>query len=501
MRIVYIDIDTQNVDHLGCYGYHRPTSPVIDALAAEGVRYSRYYTSDAPCLPSRTALYSGRFGIQTGVVNHSGSAAEPRRQGIPQRGFRDLFDECGLARQLQDCGLHTTLISPFGQRHAAHWIYAGFNEIHNTGLGGMESAEQIMPVLQKWVVDNAGSDNWFLHVNFWDPHTPYRVPLEYGEPFAGYPLPDWLDDDALIARHTKMTGPHTALDLGMFHDADDVTYPRTVKRIDSRAAMRKWIDGYNTGTRYADQQVGWLVDELKRLGVYDETAIIVSSDHGENQGELGIYGEHATADQATCRIPLVIKWPGCRAGAVDDGLHYNLDLAPTLMDLLGGRSPEIWDGLSFAGTMLPATGPDAGREDLVLSQCAHVLQRSVRWDNWLYLRTYHCGFHLFPDEMLIDLVHDPHEQHNLAGQHPELCREGAWRLTRWHDAQMHHMTRWCSDVQDPLWVAMREGGPSHAMHAGPATWVKLPQYIERLEQTGRSDGAEALRRRYARYLP
>ena len=73
---------------------------------------------------------------------------------------------------------------------------------------------------------------------------------------------------------------------------------------------------------------------LKQAGVYEETAIIISSDHGENFGELGIYAEHGTADNITCRIPMIIKWPGGAKGTVADGLHYNLDWGPTLMDLL-----------------------------------------------------------------------------------------------------------------------------------------------------------------------
>jgi arylsulfatase A-like enzyme len=72
VRILYIDIDTLRADHLGCYGYHRDTSPNIDELARQGVRFDDCYASDAPCLPSRTALWSGRFDFHTGVVNRGG---------------------------------------------------------------------------------------------------------------------------------------------------------------------------------------------------------------------------------------------------------------------------------------------------------------------------------------------------------------------------------------------------------------------------------------------
>jgi arylsulfatase A-like enzyme len=501
MRILYIDIDTLRPDHLSCYGYHRRTSPAIDALAARGVRFTGCHSSDAPCLPSRAALYSGRFGIQTGVVGHGGSAADPKIQG-PLRGFVDHFGEQGLAHQLQNLGLHTAMISPFGQRHSAHWFYAGFHEVHNTGRGGMESAEHIAPAADRWLADHAAGDNWYLHVNFWDPHTPYRAPENFGNPFGADPLPAWLDDDQLIRAHMQCTGPHTALDLGMYTDCEDPQYPRHPGKITDRASMRRLIDGYDTGIRYTDDHVARIIAALQRAGVYDDTAIILGSDHGENFGELGIYAEHATADAATCRVPLIIKWPGGSRGSVDQGLHYGLDLAPTLMDLLGSKPCPIWDGQSFAQTIAPApgSGPAPGRSELILSQACHVCQRSVRFDHdaaaWLYIRTYHDGFHLFPQEMLFNLSADPHEQHDLAAANPALCREAAWRLLRWHDAQMARMSQ---DKVDPIWTVIAEGGPFHARHLPGHS--PLPEYLARLETTGRAVGAAALRAKYAAFLP
>jgi arylsulfatase A-like enzyme len=498
MRILYIDFDSCRPDHLGCYGYHRDTSPAIDSIARDGTRFDQFYTPDAPCMPSRTAFYSGRFGIQTGVVGHGNSAAEPRRERTLRR-FGDRFETAGLARQFQLLNLHTAMISTFGQRHSAHWFYAGFNEIHNTGQAGMESAHEVWPVLDRWLNTNAARDNWYLHVNFWDPHTPYRVPLNFGDPFANAPLPKHLDDDELIARHVRKTGPHSAMDLYMYTDAspDVKRYGRGAATIENRTDMKRWIDGYDTGIRYADHYVGRAIDFLKSAGLYEQTAIIVSGDHGENQGELGLYGEHATADVGTCRIPMIVKWPGLPKGHVDDRLHYNVDLAPTLMDLLGGEKPALWDGQSFASTL--TDGRANGRDDLVISQCAHVCQRSVRWDKWLYMRTYHDGFHLFPQEMLFDLQSDPYEQNDIALKHPELCREGAWRLSRWHDVQMNKLAlTGPGDMTDPLWTVIQEGGPAHALHAGPES--PLPRYLKRLEATGRADGAAALREKYKAFL-
>jgi len=366
----------------------------------------------------------------------------------------------------------------------------------------MESAEDVDPVMHKWFADNAAKDNWYLHLNFWDPHTPFRVPDDYGNPFANDPLPEHLADDELIARHLKKTGPHSAQDLGMYGPGKPDKYPRETETIHDQSTMKHWIDGYDTGVRYVDDRVGWMVAQLKAAGVYDDTAIIISADHGENLGELGIYSEHGTADRGTCHIPMIIKWPGGKSGHVDEGLHYNIDWAPTVMELLGRDRNDLWDGESYASTIL--NGADAGRDDLVISQCCHVCQRSVRWNSgdkqWLYMRTYHDGFHLFPQEMLYDLASDPYEQNDVAAEYPDVCRDGAWRLARWHDGQMWKMSQHASDVVDPMWTVIREGGPFHARHE-PYEQSPLRNYLPRLEATGRKDGADALREKYGQWLP
>ena len=75
-RIIYFDIDTLRPDHLGCYGYNRNTSPNIDKIASKGTIFTECYVSDAPCLPSRASLFTGKFGIHTGVVGHGGTTAD-----------------------------------------------------------------------------------------------------------------------------------------------------------------------------------------------------------------------------------------------------------------------------------------------------------------------------------------------------------------------------------------------------------------------------------------
>jgi arylsulfatase A-like enzyme len=485
VRILFLDLDTLRPDHLGCYGYSRATSPNLDRIAAEGVRFDNYYCTDAPCLPSRAALMTGQFGIHSGVVNHGGVAADLRLVGA-RRGFRDRIASDGLAALLRQAGLRTCSISPFSERHAAWWFHGTFNEVHNTGRGGMESAEEITPTALRWIRDHAREENWFLHVNYWDPHTPYRAPADFGNPFAGSPLPAWITPDVL-ARHVAAVGPHTAQEIAMWDERTDPRYPRQPGAVRTMADLRRHFDGYDCGIAYMDQHIGRLLNALADASALDDLAIVVSSDHGENQGELGIYAEHATADHATCRIPMIVRWPGGARGHVDRGLHGNIDIAPTLAELLGRPAKPSWDGQSYAAAV--RSGQECGREQLVVSQCAHVCQRSVRWGDWLYMRTYHDGFHLFPREMLFDLAADPYEQHDLAADRPDLCHEAAHRLLDWHDRMMATMPD--GGTVDPMVTVMAEGGPLHARG-------KLEEYCERLKTTGREWAVTPLRERHPR---
>jgi len=162
-----------------------------------------------------------------------------------------------------------------------------------------------------------------------------------------------------------------------------------------------------------------------------------------------------------------------------------LDLAPTLAELFGLDAKPVWDGSSYAATI--TQGMDCGRDSLVLSQCCHVCQRSVRWDDWLYIRTYHDGGHLFPREQLYNIKEDPHEQDDVAAKRPDLCALAAHKLMAWHDDMMATQPK--GYTADPMRVVMAEGGPFHARGA-------LPAYARRLEATGRAEVAARLRARH-----
>ncbi len=478
VRILFVDIDTLRADHLGCAGYHRRTTPNIDALAAGGVRFANVYASDVPCLPSRTALITGQFGIRNGVVNHGGAAADLRSLGA-RRGFITRWSFESWAGIFYWNGWHTASLSSFPFRHSATWWNHGFMEAMNLmrGVGG-ERADEVLPFALDWLERRGRADQWFLHVHLWDPHTPYNAPDEYGNPFASDPVPAW-HTEAVRARNWELPGPHSAQEpWGFTPDEWGQPPPRQPWDARSMDEVKAIFDGYDVGVRYADDALGALGNKLDELGVLDDTAIFVSSDHGEAFGELGVYADHQAADEATTHIPAVLRWPGL-APAVHDGLQYHLDVAATLLDLAGLRVPPRWDGQ-------PIEVGSAGRDHLVLSQGAWSCQRGVRFDDHLYLRTWHDGYHAhWPDEMLFDVAADPHETHDLAPSDTSTTRRAASMLDEWTAAQLDRAVV----REDPIDVVRREGGPFHVRK-------HLPAYLDRLRATGRGEWADVLAERH-----
>jgi arylsulfatase A-like enzyme len=239
-------------------------------------------------------------------------------------------------------------------------------------------------------------------------------------------------------------------------------------------AVRRIFDGYDTGVRFADHHVGRVMDTLRVQGIEEETAVIVSSDHGETLGELGIYCDHQTADQHVCRVPMVVRWPGVAPG-VDRALRYQIDVAATVLELHGLEVPARWDGTSFA----PAFGGPAapGRDSLVLTHGAWTAQRAVRFEEWICIWTYHDSFHGFPPVMLFDLAGDPHEQHDVTADNPAVVEHARGVLESW-------LVRVLGDppAADPLETVLAEGGPWHARFR-PA-W-----YTAYLRDTGRAHWA------------
>ncbi|NCC63279.1 MAG: sulfatase [Spirochaetia bacterium] len=467
MKILWLDIDSLRPDHLGCYGYHRNTSPVIDSLAAEGMRYDAVFASDAPCLPSRTAWQMGRPGIQTGVINHGGCYADPFRTSIG-REFNEHPDYRKFIQVLRAAGYRTASVSTFAERHAAWWFHAGFGEVHDVGKQGLERAEEVIPAASRFIQDHGTEDDWFLHVNLWDPHTPYRTPDSYGDPFKHEEAPAWPDAET-IRLHQDGYGPHSATAV-LSDPGVSIPTPRELSKITSREDFRHWINGYDTGIRYADDHVGQLLQVLSDINILDETVIIISADHGECQGEFNIYGDHQVADISTCRLPWIIRGPGFEKG-LNTALHYHYDMTAGILSHLGISIPAGWDSIPT-----DFSSGDKGRSSLVISQAAWSCQRSVLFDDYILMKTYHSGLKDLPQTALFNWRKDPHQTCDLSNTDTSLVCKAHALLDTWIDNQLSRSP----NGEDPMRGVIKEGGPYH-------TRGKLKEYISYYQDSGRPD--------------
>jgi choline-sulfatase len=488
MRILYIDLDCLRADHIGVNGYYRNTTPNLDRIASEGVTFTRCYCANSPCLPSRASLFSGRFGINNGIVAHHGIGEIFRQYsdgGRPwTRGHWRDPDRPLLQHTLWSQGMKTVSFSCFHDRHNAWWFAAGWEELHTfTRKRGGETADEVNDAFLPWLRQNGAQDNQFIHVHYWDIHTPYKVTQVWADRFADDPPPAWPDQEAIDA-HQSIYGPKTALDI--LYSRPPGRYPVMPDAVRTVEDLKKLIDGYDAAIAYVDHHVGQVLDTLEELGVLEDTAIIVSGDHADSFGEHGQYTDHGIANEAVHNIPMIVRWPGLTQRGSCDALIYGMDLAPTLCELLALAIPSGWDARSFAPAL--RGGPFEGWPYLIWDHGIYTLTRAVRTQDWLLIHVLHPGLYPYDEPFwLHDMVNDPHQTQDVANQRPEVVAELDHYLTEWRHEQIQK-----SGAPDPMELMVREG---------PFLYMTPEQMIRRLEETGRAHLVEDLKRRVRRFHP
>lgn len=451
MRIVFFDIDCLRPDHLGCYGYSRPTSPAIDSIAQEGVRFNNYYCSSSPCLPSRTAWSSGRFGIRNGVISNHGAGVRFYLRTKPYGGPEP--DNEMFMRHLRTHKYDTVAFSNFADRHNALWFMYGWSEFHTPNLkGGDETAEEVNAIVLPWLNKNAQRDNIFIYINYWDVHRCYKMPLTWADRFKDFPVNLPWPDEKTIRAHQSINGPFTA--WGQFQH-NRSPFPLMPSNISSRKDFEHLITGYDTSIAYVDYHLNQVLQELDTQGVLDDTIIIISGDHGDAFGEHGIYSDHICADECIHHIPLIFKAPGLvKENRESSCLLYNTDFAPTFCDLFDLPTPEDWDGKSFKNILLGK--PHHERDFLVWDHGLYAVQRAVRTKTHLMVRTYDTFGYPFEETELYDMTLDPYQTRNIRDTHPEVLQLCKRYLETW--IQEQRQKGHC--ITDPLAEILNERGKS-----------------------------------------
>ncbi len=453
MRVLYIDLDCARADHLGINGYLRNASPNIDRIGAQGITFTNCHCANSPCLPSRASLFSGRFGINNGVVAHHGvgerfrplSSGHKRAEGMPM-----------LQEHLRNQGIKTVSFSSYAERHNAWWFANGWQELNCfTRKRGHETADEVNAAFVPYFEQHCREDDWFMHLHYWDIHSHYRLTSESAKRFEDEEAPAWPDEET-IARHQEFYGPRTAVDLYTGYEREGLRpgespvecMPPAVR---NRADFKQLIDGYDAAIAHADHHVGQVLDVLADAGVLDETAIIVSGDHGDSFGEHGQYMDHGIGNEPVHNVPMIVRWPGVPGGTKSDALIYGLDLAPTLCEMLGASVPERWDGRSFAGAIRGE--PFDGWPYQVWDHGIYTFTRSVRTPEYLLIDILHPGLYPYDEPCLLhDLRTDPHQQINLAHDRPDVAADLRNKMCEWKAEQLRK-----GAAPDPLEAMVSEG--------------------------------------------
>lgn len=316
-NLVLISIDSLRADHLGCYGYARPTSPSIDELARDGILFRRAYSTSSWTLPAHLSLLASLYPEEHGVVDGT-RALGPEAQLLPEvlsaAGYRSVGVVSGP--YLESGWGYDQGWEEYDDRLALPSDRVGKNASH----GVINSPEVHAAVLEK--LDRLGAGPFFLFVHYWDVHYDYLPPPPYDALFD----PDY---SGTVTGREFESNPAIGPDMA----------PRDLEHV---------VALYDGEIRWVDSWIGELVAELRRRGLLDRTAIVLTSDHGDEFFEHGQKGHQKNLFEPVLRVPLIVRPPeGGARGVRSDALASLVDVAPTLAALSGLQPPAAWSGRSL----------------------------------------------------------------------------------------------------------------------------------------------------------
>ncbi len=354
-NVLLISLDTVRRDHLSCYGYPRPTTPHIDAVAETGLLFTRAVAVSNWTLPTHASMLTGLYPRSHGA--HYVKAGE--ESAVSEVSMAELAPSCRtLAEILDDAGYRTGAIvanSYFLQPKLG--LNQGFHHYDFRQAGPpiyYRRAEEITDAALLWLAEQPSP--FFLFLNYMDAHAPYLPPPPYDRRFASLPDHDgmqrrfgsWKAFNERTARVNQSGEPLSAEEAAFFRDQ------------------------YDGELAYADAQVGRLLAWLRDRDRYGETLIVVTSDHGEAFGEHGVAGHGVTLYEHQLAIPLIVKPPFGQTAERIDSRVSQVDIFPTVLAMLGLAIPETTQGASLL---------DRRPRDRFAQKCS---KRDGRWSLVVY---------------------------------------------------------------------------------------------------------------------
>ena len=428
-------MDTLRADHLSCAGYERNTTPHLDRLAAEGLRFTHAQSPRAKTTPAVASIFTGLYPHGHGVrdlvtplaVDVPVLAERFRQEGYATGAIISNFvlrdDFSGLGRGFE------TWVEDFPSSHGVPPNHVP-QRLATSVTDGVLSALGLAPPS----LDGAGPEGaiaeegqpWLLWAHYMDPHGLYAPPQEHDRFRSAGAL-------AVPMEPQKSAGAITEPWLGKYNliPSDHLG--------DGMIDAARVIDRYDGEISYVDAELGRLFDELKEAGALEDTLLIFVADHGESLGEHDYWFEHGRHTyEATCRVPLIIRLPDNFEDRPDAGIRSGdvslADLAPTLIELLSLEPLPSSRALYAAGeSFVPLLLEDRPSHRPVFSEKVEraelqraIQSKAVRLGDWKYIRRY--TFLKADDggapkatvlsEELYDLALDPMEAKNLASSPP-----------------------------------------------------------------------------------
>jgi arylsulfatase A-like enzyme len=400
-NIVFILADDAGIGDFSTYGCKYGTTPNIDRLATEGMKFTRAYSGNAVCCPSRCVLMTGLHpGHAPFRSNDSCKPAFGSKDGV----FSLAAGQMTVARLLHDAGYATGGFGKWG--------------LGNPGTTGVPEQE--------------GFDVFFGYydqVHAHDYYTDHLIRNSVSVPVQQSGKHTWEDYSHTRIANETLKFIETNKDRPFFCYAA-WTPPHGAYVIPTNApySQRPWpetVKNYAAMVALLDKDVGRVMQKLKDLGLDDKTLVIFSSDNGANQEFVsllastgGLRGHKQLLYEAGIRAPFIVRWPGrIQPGATNDTLTTFMDFLPTAADLCGVAAPKGVDGISLLPTLL-GQKQVASHESIYFEIYEPYFQQAVRWGDWK-------GYRLATKAplQLYNLKTDPAEQTNLAAANPEVVRK------------------------------------------------------------------------------
>lgn len=429
-NVVLIVMDTQRADNLSCYGYHKETTPNIDKIAKEGAIFLNNIIPGVWTLPSHASLFTGRYVSGHGADAHCEylmvefpTMAEILRENSYQTvGFSNngwVSRRTGVARGFEEYYLISRRVKG---KKIVEWFYVEEESFTGEGeedRGSLKTVNAAVSWLKRrW----DRSKPFFMFINFIEPHGPYWPP----EPFRSKFLPSDVTEEELKSL-PKLRSVGECVDIRV----------GALKLSKREWELEKAL--YDGCTATVDDRIGKFFSYLKEEGLIDNTLFIITSDHGDVQGEHDPHVEHhlCVYDELV-RVPLIIRYPDIvPKGVKVKWLSQTVDILPTILDIVDIKEKKYWKTL-HGYSLIPTLSEDKPVRDFALieyhtsvQQLFHTWRRHPEYDvrhlsYWIKaLRTLKYKYIWYSNgkDELYDLEEDPKETRNIAEERPDIVRK------------------------------------------------------------------------------